>query len=62
MEVKIEDGKLHIIIEMIDPPEVSASGKSFVIASSHGNVTTNTKVDGKNIVVGINAYVKREPK
>jgi len=38
--------------------ERSASGKSIVIASTRGNKTTDIKVEGQNVVIGVNAYIK----
>ena len=57
MLVEIRDGKLCIEIEMQEPAP-SASGKTLVVASSKGNVTTNCMVNGKAVVIGVNAYVK----
>ena len=59
MKVFIEKSELVIRIPMNDP-KPSASGKTLVIASSHGNQKTDclypkTKTP---ITVGINAYVK----
>jgi hypothetical protein len=56
MQARIEGNKLIIEIEM-QPPTVSASGKTLVVASSRGNKTTEAKVDGKPIVIGLNAYI-----
>lgn len=36
----------------------SASGKTTVVASSNGNIPTTVQVDGKVVVVGLNAYIK----
>ena len=58
MEVKIENGKLIITIEMQEPTP-SASGKTLVVATTHGNVTTQCLVEGKNLVIGLNAYIKK---
>ena len=58
MEVKIENGKLIITIEMQEPAP-SASGKTLVVATTHGNVTTQCLVEGKNLVIGLNAYIKK---
>jgi hypothetical protein len=59
MKVKIEDGKMIIEIEMMNPPTISASGKTLVVASTRGNVVTSEMVDGKPVTIGLNAYVKR---
>ncbi len=58
MEVKIENGKLHITIDLQEPTP-SASGKTLVIATTHGNMTTPCLVDGKNVIIGLNAYIKK---
>jgi hypothetical protein len=58
MEVKIEGGKLIIKIDMQEPTP-SASGKTLVVATTHGNMTTQCLVNGKNLVIGLNAYIKK---
>jgi len=46
--------------EMLDStPVLSASGKTLVIASTHGNKETTAQVNGKNVVVGLNAYIPK---
>lgn len=39
-------------------PTLSASGKSFTIASTRGNLETDETVDGKPLVIGVNAYYR----
>ena len=56
-EVKIEGKKLIISMDLEDP-KPSASGKTMVVASTRGNLTTNATIDGKPIVIGVNAYIK----
>jgi hypothetical protein len=58
MDVKIEDGKLIIKIDMQEPTP-SASGKTLVVATTHGNMTTQCLVNSKNLVIGLNAYIKK---
>jgi hypothetical protein len=58
MDVKIENGKLIISIELQDPTP-SASGKTLVVASTHGNMATQCVINGKNVVIGLNAYIKK---
>ena len=57
MNARIEGTKLIVEIEMNQQPQVSKTGKTLVVASSHGNKATQAKVNGKNIVVGLNAYI-----
>jgi len=58
MKVTVENGELVIRIPM-GAPRPSKSGKTLVVASSNGNVTTDAEVDGKRVTVGVNAYIKR---
>jgi hypothetical protein len=58
MEVKIENGKLIIVIDLQEPTP-SASGKNLVVASTRGNVVSDCVIDGKNVVIGLNAYIKK---
>ncbi len=58
MDVKIENGKLVISIELQDPTP-SASGKTLVVATTHGNMATDLLIDGKKVVIGLNAYIKK---
>jgi len=58
MEEKIEDGKLIISIDLQEPTP-SASGKTLVVATTHGNVVTECVINGKPVVIGLNAYIKK---
>ena len=57
MQVEIKNGDLVITIPM-QKPAPSASGKTLVVASSRGNQPTSAQVDGKPVVVGLNAYIR----
>ncbi len=59
MTVEIKDNKLVITIDMNPKPVPSASGKTLVVASSHGNQRTNATMNGKPIIVGVNAYIRK---
>lgn len=59
MKAEITQGKLVITLDINDPPQPSASGKTLVVASSHGNQTTTAMLNGKPIKVGVNAYVHK---
>ena len=56
LEARIEGTKLIIEIDT-QAPTPSASGKTLVIASSKGNVKTDLKVNGKEVTIGLNAYI-----
>lgn len=54
----VANGKLTIVADL-EAPTPSASGKTLVCASSHGNITTTALVEGKPLIIGLNAYIKR---
>ncbi len=58
MKVEMKDGNLIITMPM-QQPTPSASGKTLVVASTHGNQKTGVEIDGKEVIVGLNAYIKR---
>jgi len=57
MKATIANNKLTIEIDL-QTPRPSASGKTLVVATSGGNVTTTATVDGKPVTIGLNAYIK----
>ena len=57
MQVKIENGHLIIALPLVKQP--SKSGKTIVVASTHGNHATTAVVDGKPVTVGVNAYIAK---
>jgi len=57
MKVEIKENKLCIEIDL-EKPTKSSSGKTLVVASTHGNVVTNVEVGGKPVTIGLNAYIK----
>ena len=58
MKAEIKDGQLIITIPINDP-RPSASGKTLVVATSGGNQATAAVVNGKPVIVGVNAYIQR---
>ncbi len=59
IDVKIEGEMLVIRIPMQKPTR-SGSGKTLVVASSHGNIKTDILVEGKPLTVGVNAYISKK--
>ena len=57
--VKREKNRLKIELPL-ERPAPSKSGKSHVIASSHGVVMTGVEYKGKPIAVVVNAFVYRD--
>lgn len=60
MKAEIKGKDLVITIPMNAEPKPSASGKSLVVASTSGNVQTDLKVKGKNVTIGLNAYISNK--
>ncbi len=56
IDAKIEGGKLIITCDL-EEPKPSASGKTLVVASTRGNMKTTATVDGKPLIIGLNAYI-----
>ena len=57
MEVTIKGNKLLIEIELQEPTP-SSSGKTLVVATTHGNTITNAMINDKPVIIGLNAYIK----
>jgi hypothetical protein len=57
MTTEIKNGELIIRIQMQEP-RPSASGKTLVVATTSGNIVTTATVNGKPVIVGLNAYIK----
>jgi hypothetical protein len=59
MQVKatVENGELVIRVPM-QKPASSKSGKTLVVATTHGNVTTELRIEGQPVTVGVNAYIR----
>jgi hypothetical protein len=58
MKAEIRDGKLLIEIDLQEPTP-SSSGKTLVVATSHGNLTTTAMYEGQPIIIGLNAYIRK---
>ena len=59
MKARIENGVLIVEIEINKQPVPSASGKTLVVASTRGNISTDVMVEGKPLTIGLNAYIKK---
>jgi len=57
MKATIKDNVLHIEIPL-HAPRPSATGKTLTVASTKGNQPTEARIDGKPVIVGVNAYLK----
>jgi hypothetical protein len=59
MTAKVVGNKLVIEIPLNSVPVPSTSGKTLVVASTDGNKVTEAQVNGRNIVIGLNAYIPK---
>jgi hypothetical protein len=59
MTAKIVSNQLVIEIPPNAVPVPSTSGKTLVVASTHGNKVTEAQVNGKNVAVGLNPYIPK---
>ena len=57
MKTTIKDNTLYIEIPL-HAPRPSATGKTLTVASSNGTRETEATINGKPVVVGVNAYIK----
>ena len=58
MKVTIENNELVIRLPL-EHPTLSASGKTLLVASSHGSQSTSARVEGKPITVTATAYIAK---
>jgi hypothetical protein len=58
MKAEIKGKELIITVDL-QTPAPSASGKTLVVASSHGNQASTAIIDGKPVIIGFNAYIKK---
>ena len=56
------EGDMLVIRILTKKATPSASGKTLIVASTHGNQKTGVQIDGKDLYLGVNAYVYAEPK
>jgi hypothetical protein len=57
MTAQVVNGNLVITLPL-QSPTPSSSGKTLIVASSEGNKKTGLMIEGKEVVVGVNAYIK----
>ena len=50
--------KLVITLDLMPEPKPSESGKTLVIATTHGNQATTLNVSGKPVFIGVSAFFK----
>jgi len=60
LKATIEGNELVIRVPLNATPVLSSSGKTLVVASSHGNQKTEATVNDRPVIVGVNAYIYRQ--
>ena len=59
MKVIRKGTKLIIAIDL-QTPTPSSSGKTLVVATTHGNQSVpSLEIDGKPLTIGVNAYIRK---
>jgi hypothetical protein len=56
MKVEIINNELVITLPLTTPVP-SASGKTLLVATTHGNLKTDLQIEGKPLTVAVNAYI-----
>jgi hypothetical protein len=59
VSIEEKDGVSTLVIRTPVALRPSKSGKTMLVASSGGNVTTTAMVEGKPVTVGLNAYIPK---
>jgi hypothetical protein len=59
MNVTIEKNEIVIRVPL-QKPQPSGSGKSLIVATSAGIVTTSATVDGKPVKIGLNCFIAKD--
>lgn len=58
MKAEIKGNNLVITIEL-QKPTLSTSGKTKVVASTHGNKESDVVIEGKRVTIGVNCYIAK---
>lgn len=60
LKTELRNGNLILSIPVNDAKDLplSTTGKTLIVASTHGNIPTPVMVNGQPLVVSINAYIK----
>lgn len=60
MEVTLDSKKKELTITLPVKKTPSKSGKSILIATTSGNIPSKVEVDGKILVISVNAYIPKD--
>ena len=59
IRARLTDGKLILEMDAINPPRLSSTGKSHLIASSEGLAETDLVIDGQTVCLHCSVFYKR---
>ena len=59
VSIKETNGVSTLVIEAPVSLRPSKSGKTMLVASSGGNISTTAMVDGKPVTVGVHAHIPK---
>lgn len=59
MKVEVINNQLVITMPIDPNPQPSSTGKTLLIASTHGSIKSGIQVSGKELTISVNAYIKR---
>ncbi len=59
LKVTLKGNVLHIELPIDEQPKLSSTGKTLVVASTHGNVNTGIEIQGKALMVGVNGFIAK---
>lgn len=57
--VVVKNNKMIITLPILPENTPSHSGKSFNVVDTAGYITSNAKMDGKNVKISVNAYIPK---
>ena len=57
MTVQIDGRTLTIRLQLQQDPPLSSSGKTRIVASTHGTVPTEVMYRGRRVSINVNAFV-----
>jgi len=53
-----DEGQIIIVLPIHDEPKLSGSGKSYLLASTNGNIVSDEQWRGANVVYSVNVYAR----
>lgn len=59
MKVEIKGSEMVITIPINAQPSPSNSGKTLLVATTHGNIPSTATINGQPVIVSVNAYIRR---